>query len=69
MNVVFIIGNGFDLRLGLPTSYPEFLAYYKKQKPIEDGSNIQEYKDKFFARMEKGGEEWKDLEIALGKFY
>ena len=33
MNVLYLIGNGFDLRLGLPTRYADFLEYYKGQTP------------------------------------
>ena len=33
MNIVYLIGNGFDLRLGLPTRYEDFLEFYKKQHP------------------------------------
>ncbi|MFJ1434512.1 AbiH family protein [Capnocytophaga canimorsus] len=40
MNVLFIIGNGFDLRLGLPTSYSDFLKYYKGKEP-KNNPNIQ----------------------------
>ncbi len=77
-NILFIIGNGFDLRLGLPTSYPEFLDYYKHIEPIsfEQGStsyqNVKDAKELFFQKMKEkensGNEEWKDLEVALGEF-
>lgn len=32
MNIVFLIGNGFDISLGLKTSYRDFAKYYV-QKP------------------------------------
>ena len=78
MNVLFLIGNGFDLRLGLPTHYKDFLKYYEVQSP-ELGADrrrqeeaIKKYKERFFAEMaereERGEEQWKDLEIALGEF-
>lgn len=74
MNIVYLIGNGFDLRLGLPTRYEDFLEFYKKQPPYysdNDGA-IQKYKNDFFREMEKqeglGRMQWKDLEIALGEF-
>ena len=28
MKVVYLIGNGFDLNLGLKTSYSDFYTYY-----------------------------------------
>ena len=31
MNILHFIGNGFDKNLGLPTSYPEFYAWYLAQ--------------------------------------
>ena len=27
-NCVYIFGNGFDMRMGMPTGYPDFLKYY-----------------------------------------
>ena len=78
MNVLYLIGNGFDLRLGLPTRYADFLEYYKRQTPqLSDGRSqreeaIKKYKERFFAEMAeregRGEEQWKDLEIALGEF-
>lgn len=68
MNILFIIGNGFDLRLGLPTGYPDFLNHYKKQNPkhnIEVKTSKEEF-FKFIGLVEN--EEWKDLEVSLGNF-
>ena len=78
MNVLYLIGNGFDLRLGLPTRYADFLEYYKGQT-LKLGADrrrqeeaIKKYKERFFAEMAeregRGEEQWKDLEIALGEF-
>ena len=30
MNITFLIGNGFDLNLGLATAYSDFVKYYKE---------------------------------------
>ena len=30
MKITFLIGNGFDINLGLKTKYKEFVNYYKK---------------------------------------
>ena len=74
MNIVYLIGNGFDLRLGLPTRYEDFLEFYKKQHPYYSDNDgvIRKYKKAFFLEMEKqeglGRVQWKDLEIALGEF-
>ena len=71
MKILFIIGNGFDLRLNLPTSYPEFLKYYKEQEP-KHNIGVKTSKEKFFALMHEkqniGNDRWKDLEVALGDF-
>ena len=60
MNVTFIIGNGFDINLGMKTRYSDFYKWY-----IE--------KDEYFARVIKnhlsnGISTWADLELELGKF-
>jgi hypothetical protein len=63
MNIVYIIGNGFDLNLGLKTSYRDFYEYYKKQ-PSKDELIAEKKKE----MEEFGSDTWEDLEIALGKF-
>lgn len=73
MNVVYLIGNGFDLRLGLPTSYPEFWKHYEKQPPEYESNNAQiaesiaKYKRIISKKHEEEDNDWKDLEMALGK--
>lgn len=58
MNITFLIGNGFDLNLGLKTSYKDFYKYYKKKEPKD-----------FIAKSIKSNYElWADLEIGLGQF-
>lgn len=67
LNVVWIIGNGFDLNLGLKTDYRSFLekAYFldksseKHREQLTDviNKNLQENKDNH----------WSDLEILLGE--
>ena len=32
MNITFLIGNGFDLNLGLATAYSDFVKYYTQKK-------------------------------------
>lgn len=62
MNILYIIGNGFDLNLGLKTSYSEFYKYYKSVK--SPSSLIEELKEK----IDNNYENWADLEIALGVY-
>ena len=62
MNIVFFIGNGFDINLGLKTSYQDFYKYYKKQKSTSDAVSV------FKNAIDPTHETWSDLEQALGKF-
>lgn len=63
MNRLFILWNGFDLNLGLPTSYKFFYNYYTaKSSPSNNiakmKENIEQYEDK----------DWKDLELGIGAY-
>lgn len=62
MNILYLIGNGFDLAQGLKTSYQDFYEYLKTQKPINSVAELM---------MEEiqGSETefWKDMELGLGK--
>ncbi|MBQ0127342.1 MAG: hypothetical protein KBS80_05050 [Bacteroidales bacterium] len=62
MNVVYIIGNGFDLQVGLPTSYQDFYRYYTGlESKSESVKKLKEaIKDK--------PKDWSDLEMALGQY-
>lgn len=62
MNITFLIGNGFDLNLGLKTSYSDFIAEYMKK-----GSS-SEVINKMHKHMTTNIELWADAELALGKF-
>lgn len=57
MNITLIIGNGFDLNLGLPTSYGDFYPYYLLEKTEKI---IQK-------ELEENPADWSDLEKQLGK--
>lgn len=61
MNIVFLLGNGFDINLGLKTSYLDFLQYYLSQKT--DNSDINALKDE----IKKNISLWSDLEMRLGE--
>lgn len=62
MRILHIIGNGFDLNLGLKTSYKDFLDYYKKLPSSTD--TIQKLKES----MDDTIIDWSDMELALGKY-
>ena len=46
MNITFLIGNGFDIGLGMPTRYEDFYEHYCKVITGENGdsNNIVEFK-------------------------
>jgi len=62
MNIVHIIGNGFDLNLGLKTDYKSFYNYYLQAAAKSPGVEA----------LKKGMSDviinWSDLEIALGEY-
>lgn len=62
MNTTYLIGNGFDLNLGLDTRYLNFYDYYKKQEPKSE--LIKKFKNDLCNNYDI----WADLESALGKY-
>lgn len=62
MNILFFIGNGFDLSLDMKTSYKDFYAYYKGVSSKSDV--IKSLKSNISADYET----WADLEIGLGEY-
>jgi len=60
---VLIIGNGFDLNLGLPTSYEDYIksSYFKEQLHKENG--LAKYLKGIFKNQR-----WVDIENALTKY-
>lgn len=63
MNITYMIGNGFDLGLGLQTQYENFYPFFL-EKADENSKLRKEIEDNKNCRYEK----WSDLEIALGKY-
>lgn len=62
MKILHIIGNGFDLNLGLKTSYKDFYDFYKN---VESSSNsINDLK----TNISNNYKNWSDLELALGQY-
>lgn len=62
MNVLFLIGNGFDKAQGLNTSYQEFYNFLKDQKAE---SKLEE---RLKSEIQSDYETWADLEEGLGKY-
>ncbi len=63
MNITFLIGNGFDLNLGLNTRFRDFIEEYKK---IESSDNdvIVSFKN----NIDEDVELWSDAEKRFGEF-
>lgn len=66
MNIVFLIGNGFDINLGMETSYADFYDYYTStyknvvSEPVSRlMTSIAQYKNTNL---------WADLERGLGEY-
>jgi hypothetical protein len=64
MNIVYLIGNGFDLNLGMKTRYSNFIEHYKKLPTDDDTKIVKKLQDE----IEKNIENWSDFEFELGKF-
>ena len=60
MNITFLIGNGFDLNLGLKTRYTDFYDYYQSHAS-KDSVILQLMRDDNYK------ENWADLEWTLGQ--
>ena len=69
MNITFLMGNGFDIGLGLETSYESFYNRYC-QSLSTDNENIKAFKETLRKRKldeEKKIVDWSDFEKAIGK--
>lgn len=62
MKTVFIIGNGFDLNLGMKTSYKDFYNFYKSI--VADNEGLIHLKDD----ISRNFKNWSDLELAIGDY-
>lgn len=65
MNIVYLIGNGFDLNLKLKTSYKDFYKWYGNQ-PIADDDVLSFIK--FVDKKSLADDRWSDMEYALGQY-
>lgn len=63
MNVTFLIGNGFDLQLGMRTDYKSFLEWYVNL--LTDDPEIARFRDHL---KNEGAIWWSDAEIAMGEY-
>ena len=63
MNILYILGNGFDKAMGMATSYPEFYKYLKEN--VKNGSSLF---NKMMSQITSDTALWSDMELALGNF-
>lgn len=66
MNIVYLIGNGFDINLDMKTSYANFYEYYINLPRDNDTDVVKSFKEELCKN--KNTEYWSDLEIALGNY-
>lgn len=62
MNILYILGNGFDKAQGLATSYKEFYHDWQKRKPES------ELEQKIISSIKNDYDSWADLEKGLGEY-
>lgn len=62
MNILYIIGNGFDLAQGMNTRYADFYPYYLSCPSPSDSVKLLK------EEIKENIGDWSDMEIALGKF-
>ncbi|SHI87077.1 AbiH family protein [Flavobacterium terrae] len=62
MKILYIIGNGFDINLGLKTRYTNFYEYYIKSH--SNSVTVNTLKN----HIDKNFENWSDLELAIGTY-
>ena len=67
MNITFLIGNGFDLACGLPTSYADVYEEYIKQP--SESLVVKKFKEDLIANKtkEKWGN-WADFEMGMADY-
>lgn len=66
MNVTFLIGNGFDINLGLKTRYTDFYdLYIKSNKERDENDSIKKFCN--IIENDERYETWADFEAAFAK--
>lgn len=65
-HVTFIIGNGFDLNVGLKTRYTDFYKIYTIEN-TNDSKVIQRFKKEILKSEAHGWKNWMDFEVGMGQ--
>lgn len=74
MNITYIIGNGFDINLGLKTRYDDFYKWYAEQNREATSDVVKKFKceisEYVYKKCQKKNVaiDWGDLELALGQY-
>lgn len=75
MNITYLVGNGFDVNIGLKTRYANFYAYYLKIQSDNEADVVKRFKAGINDYIKKESQkedlqtiDWRDLEVALGQF-
>lgn len=68
MNITFLVGNGFDLNLGLKTKYEHFLHTYADKNKANQYLNIDDPISKFKYNVLKDFDAWSKAEEAFGEY-
>ena len=68
MRILYLIGNGFDIHVGLNTSYSEFLSYYLEQPYPDNLDTLGKISIDSLKEDIKGNIKlWSELELQFGK--
>ncbi|MFC4655329.1 bacteriophage abortive infection AbiH family protein [Rheinheimera marina] len=65
MQIAYLIGNGFDIALGLKTRYSDFYDYYITVE--SDSALVNRFKTDLAKGMQEA-DKWSDFELALGSY-
>ena len=68
MEIVYLIGNGFDLNMGLKTKYSDFYSrYIKSESNNESVLRLKQDIGKYLSK-ESSDINWSDFELGFGKY-
>ncbi len=75
MNITYLIGNGFDVNIGIKSRYVDFYESYVKKHSDDEADVIKRFKAGINDYIKKESHkdnlltiDWRDLEVALGQF-
>jgi len=63
--VTFIIGNGFDVNVGLKTRYTDFYKVYTEKKS-GDSKSVRRFKEEILKSEAHNWKNWADFELQMG---